>query len=128
LKGLSLSAESGLKLSAEQRILSSLYFYGMEDWHFTIHAAHEKTFTWIFESSDSLLGTSRSASNFFEWMVSEDSLYWISGKPRSGKSTLMKYICNQDRTQLNLERWSDGSRLRIAKFFFFLDGQQGRAA
>jgi hypothetical protein len=119
LKGLSLSAQRGLTFSAEQHILRFLHFDGMEDRHFTIRAAHEKTFPWIFESSASLLGTGRSASNFFEWMVSEDSLYWISGKPGSGKSTLMKYICNQDRTRLNLQKWSYGSRLMIARFFFW---------
>jgi hypothetical protein len=118
LKELSLSAEHGIRYSAEQGILELLRFDDMEGRHANIRPPHDKTFPWIFQNS-ALLGGNRSASKFVEWMVSEDSLYWISGKPGSGKSTLMKYVSNHDLTRINLRKWSEGSRLIIAKFFFW---------
>ncbi|KAI6361175.1 hypothetical protein MCOR25_006546 [Pyricularia grisea] len=35
--------------------------------------------------------------------------YWISGKPGSGKTTLMKYIISDPRTQMYLDQWSSGA-------------------
>jgi phage terminase small subunit len=118
LKQLSLAAKQGRIYSAEQQILDLLQFEGMGARHTNIRPAHDKTFPWIFESSTSS-ASGHSSSRFVEWMVSEDNLYWISGKPGSGKSTLMKYVCNHDLTRMNLEKWASGSRLVIAKFFFW---------
>jgi hypothetical protein len=116
LKELSVSAELAFRYSTEQRILDFLHFDGMEDGYASIRPAHHETFSWIFQSS-ALVGKSRPAPEFVEWMVSEDHLYWISGKAGSGKSTLMKYIYNHDLTRTNLRKWSEGSQLIIANFF-----------
>jgi hypothetical protein len=90
----------------------------MENRHANIRPAHDKTFPWIFESSTTP-GSGRSGSEFVEWMVSEDNLYWISGKPGSGKSTLMKYVWNHDLTRMNLQKWAGGSQMVVCKFFFW---------
>ncbi|KAH8764057.1 hypothetical protein BGZ57DRAFT_828574 [Hyaloscypha finlandica] len=119
LKQLVLAAKQGRTYSAEQQILDLLHFEGMENRHANIRSAHHKTLPWIFESSTSP-GSGRSDSGFVEWMVSEDNLYWISGKPGSGKSTLMKYVWNHDLTRMNLEKWAGSSQMVIAKFFFWI--------
>ncbi|PVH69299.1 hypothetical protein DL98DRAFT_625614 [Cadophora sp. DSE1049] len=81
--------------------------------------AHPKTFEWAFHDFD---GTSLST-----WLRSEHGLYWISGKPGSGKSTLMKHIFDDMRTKDYLETWArlDGTPdapLIIASFFFWNSG------
>ncbi|KAH7025060.1 uncharacterized protein B0I36DRAFT_387436 [Microdochium trichocladiopsis] len=43
--------------------------------------------------------------NFGDWLKSDDKLYWISGKPGSGKSTLVKYIAQNERTKRELSGW-----------------------
>ena len=50
-----------------------------------------------------------------------DQAYWLSGKPGSGKSTLMKYIVNEFQTHLPKEQASD-SQLMAISFFFWSEG------
>ena len=40
---------------------------------------------------------------FVDWLKQEDGLYWVSGKPGSGKSTLMKFLSAHDTTLKHLE-------------------------
>ncbi|KAI4909648.1 hypothetical protein J4E90_008347 [Alternaria incomplexa] len=61
-------------------------------------------------------------SDFAEWLRSGHSLYWISGKAGSGKSTLMKYICSNPITTDLLDSWRGGSTLLQARFFFWAAG------
>lgn len=48
----------------------------------------------------------------------------VSGRPGSGKSTLMKYICEHKDTRTNLEVWARGHKLIVANFFFWNAGRQ----
>jgi len=89
---LSHNVERGKEYSAEQRILDFLRFDTMEDRHIGTRPAHEKTLSWIFEETLST-DASQPHTNSVEWLKSDDSLFWISGKPGSGKSTVMKYLC-----------------------------------
>jgi hypothetical protein len=54
--------------------------------------------------------------------MSGDNLFWATGKPGSGKSTLMKFLFNDNRTWKNLQRWSNGRPLVKAGFFFWNSG------
>ena len=51
--------------------------------------AHEKTSRWILEERRSIDSKQNSFSN---WLRDDEQLYWILGKPGSGRSTLMKFI------------------------------------
>ncbi|KAK3360460.1 hypothetical protein B0T25DRAFT_535690 [Lasiosphaeria hispida] len=55
-----------------------------------IQGRHELTFEWIF--SDRSIG-------FTEWLKGAGKVFWISGKPGCGKSTIMKLVRNDNRTQ-----------------------------
>lgn len=46
---------------------------------------------------------------FLDWLQSEESIYWISGKPGSGKSTLIKYIIEAHETPAALQKWRPGA-------------------
>ncbi|RMJ05304.1 hypothetical protein CDV36_014041, partial [Fusarium kuroshium] len=57
-----------------------------------------------------------------EWLQSSQPVYWISGKPASGKSTLMKFILGHNRTELLLKQWQDN--VRILSHFFWRPGTE----
>ena len=81
-----------------------------------VHKAHEKTFRWIFDPT---------LVSFSKWLRSErtaenqgySQIYWIQGKPGSGKSTLMKFAMRDARTcdllaARSMHAW------KLAAFFF----------
>lgn len=59
-------------------------------------------------------------NSFSNWLSSTDVLYWISGKPGSGKTTVMKYILNDERTKKYLDIWRPGCT--IISHYFWLPG------
>ncbi|KAK4033791.1 hypothetical protein C8A01DRAFT_49701 [Parachaetomium inaequale] len=105
-------AEKEVQYSAEQLILDKLRFDSMQDRYEGVSSAHYKTLSWVFGSQkDAPL------SSFAEWLTSADDLFWVSGKPGSGKSTLMKYLCTHDETSRRLQVWAKDNRLIITDFF-----------
>lgn len=78
------AAAQGSRYAAKQLIMKQLRFDAMDDRRGMIAMAHSQTFTWIFGTSGQAGPTS-----FNDWLTSNKALYWISGKPGSGKSTLM---------------------------------------
>lgn len=67
------------------------------------------TFSWAFETRS--IGLS-------QWLREGKGIFWINGKPGSGKSTLMKFLLNDNRTQELLNHWRSKPGHIIAKFFF----------
>ncbi len=67
------------------------------------------TFDWVYEEDTVGLTT---------WLRKGKGIYWISGKPGSGKSTLMKFIYGDRRTSELLQDWKSSSRKISASFFF----------
>ena len=111
---------------SHRALLASLSYDLMKDREGRISEAHESTFQWLFTDTHEGNWT-----NFKEWLESGDSLYWITGKPGSGKSTLMKYICSPitstkedhvPRCQEYLTAWSGDKQLIIATFYFWSSG------
>lgn len=49
--------------------------------------------------------------DFVAWLQSNDPVYWVSGKPGSGKSTLMLFLLQDTRTQALLDKWRSGTRI-----------------
>ena len=105
-------------LSKEQHILSGLHFWAMKMREASIAEAHERTFEWIFEDQP----VSGPQVKFKEWLSNGNGIYWIAGKAGSGKSTLMKYLVSEPRTESILQAWAGNEALVIAKFFFWNAG------
>lgn len=63
------------------------------------------TFTWLWTSP------------FNTWLENDAPLFWISGKPASGKSTLMNYIA-QARDTVNVLQSTHHTKWKIIYFFF----------
>jgi hypothetical protein len=116
--------ETTAQLRASLLILKSLFFRGMDARHSLIADAHSETFDWIFKSSAFPPSDPRSRVKFDEWLAWGSGIYWISGKPGSGKSTLMKYLHGSEGTRRHLASWAGSSQLIIAGYFFWLSGSQ----
>ncbi|KAF5630108.1 hypothetical protein F52700_7466 [Fusarium sp. NRRL 52700] len=56
------------------------------------------------------------------WLKSDDKLFYIQGKPGSGKSTLVKFILNQDKTRDLIQDWSPDAI--IISYFFWKIGSE----
>ncbi|KAK7914010.1 hypothetical protein PG985_011713 [Apiospora marii] len=107
------------RFAAEQTILEQLWFSTMNDRYDGIRDAHQKTMEWVFAT-----GEQDSPATFDEWLKSDDLMYWISGKPGSGKSTLMKFLCDSPQTKEKLSVWTKSAGLVRASYFFWIAGKQ----
>ncbi|KAG8673789.1 hypothetical protein FPOAC1_007108 [Fusarium poae] len=58
-------------------------------------------------------------NSFADWLQSDRQLFWIQGKPGSGKSTLIKYVASKDATQALLKQWNPNTRI-LSHFFWKL--------
>ena len=90
-----------------EELLSLVEFEGMSNRFEQIEQAHYNTFEWIFTEED---------LEFAPWLRSEETTFWITGKPASGKSTLMKMLYNSVRTTELFK--SSVSSAVLAGFFF----------
>jgi hypothetical protein len=126
LEGFSASLSAGAEYEREKflklRMLESLKFVDMRDRYERISEAHKSTFEWIFHEADDAEDVGGHWDNFSDWLTSNKPLYWITGKPGSGKSTLMKYLSDDDRLQSHLRVWKGDSPLSTGKFFFWNSG------
>ena len=113
-------AEAAAVSRARDQLLQSLFFRDILVRHDQVSKAFEGTYEWIF--ADSETSDKRRWSSFHDWLMTGDDIYWISGKPGSGKSTLMKYIISQERTLQLLNSWSEGREIFLISFFFWKAG------
>lgn len=103
-------------------ILQNMRFREMTDRERRIPKAHGQTFTWIYEDPRT---TSKSWASFKDFLqLPDQKLYWITGKPGSGKSTLMKYIRNNDATLDSLRAWAPDEDVILANFYFWNSGSE----
>jgi hypothetical protein len=109
-------------LVREKLILKSLQFPHMDARFRSIHTAEPGTYDWIFDDPDHLRAKeTRLDISFTDWLKAGSGIFHIVGKPGSGKSTLMKFLCEQDETKEHLEEWAsaDDKELIFCKFFFW---------
>ncbi|KAH9215480.1 hypothetical protein DL95DRAFT_500507, partial [Leptodontidium sp. 2 PMI_412] len=135
--------------SPDMRVLKQLYFntiYSRED---VMEKAGSGTFEWILkeDSSDNGQNTksdedeiedddlaklvedtkklqSKSRTAFLTWLREENRVFHISGKPGSGKSTLMKLLVDHPQTRVEVKKWAEGKQLIFAHFFFWRSGDK----
>ncbi|PMD58358.1 uncharacterized protein K444DRAFT_591626 [Hyaloscypha bicolor E] len=106
-------------------ILEALWFPGIDTRFRTIGNAEPNTFGWIYKNPDKLREMQRDLDlTFTEWLERGSGIFHIAGKAGSGKSTLMKYLCDGDEdreAEMLLHGWA-ASRSKtpiFCKFFFY---------
>ncbi|RPA87880.1 hypothetical protein BJ508DRAFT_21 [Ascobolus immersus RN42] len=96
----------------ESRILQTLHYSALDQRWDRVQESYEGTSNWIYND----------ATYFEAWLREYGGVYWIHGKPGSGKSTLMKHIFSNESTLKALEEWSGSSKLIFARHFFWISG------
>jgi hypothetical protein len=107
------------KAILQLQILQRLWFRHHEDRRFNIKEAHYQTLRWALDPPNGYMEWDDLGS----WLQDTRSIYWISGKAGSGKSTLMKYLLSQSRMFELLSKWACGSSIVLASFFFYALGR-----
>ncbi|KAK5655226.1 hypothetical protein OQA88_5793 [Cercophora sp. LCS_1] len=62
------------------------------------------------------------ADGLSKWLQSGESFFHVSGKPGSGKSTLMKYIVENPMTERHLQAWAGTKKVVLSTYFFWKPG------
>ncbi|KAI1253974.1 hypothetical protein MGN70_004369 [Eutypa lata] len=110
---------SGRRVDGVQKLLKSLHFDTLEYRHANIDEAHPKTFRCVF---DCRLPNRSKNNKFTDWLRNDGNIFWIQGKAGSGKSTLMKFLCQHQRLRRELKHWSGEEKLVIGRYFFWNSG------
>ncbi|KAK1239377.1 hypothetical protein MKX07_008865 [Trichoderma sp. CBMAI-0711] len=71
------------------------------------------SFEWAFENN---------AIGLTSWLQKGEGLFWVSGRPASGKSTFMKFLHEDKRTSELLRGWYSKAQHVEANFFFHYRG------
>jgi hypothetical protein len=66
-------------------------------------------------------------SSFSRWLAEGDGLYWITGRPSSGKSTIIKYILDHPQLQRHLQTSPPRVKWTIVSYFFDFRAGTGMA-
>lgn len=108
-------------------LLSSLLFSTMFSRRDQIPSSYPDTYQWALKSPEELnqdYHPSVESPNLLEWLREGHGLYWISGKAGSGKSTFLKFVCEQESMRTALNTWSSDSKALIATHFFWSQGNE----
>ncbi|KAK6084854.1 hypothetical protein SCUP234_03037 [Seiridium cupressi] len=93
------------------KIVASLNYSSRAARQGSVPKAHRDTFQWAFDSKLS------------DWFSRGNGIFWIAGRPGSGKSTFMKFITNQVQTKRLLTSWAGHEdTLVVATHFFWIAG------
>ena len=129
---------------ARDRVLQNIVLEGLHSRKMTerldnIPEAHMETFGWILQDEtrgyskmrdvraimtdhENLANEDQAADSFIQWLHSGQGFFHVSGKPGSGKSTLMKYIVENPTTERHLRTWAGTKKLVLSRYFFWKPG------
>ncbi|KAM0246712.1 hypothetical protein ACHAQJ_010110 [Trichoderma viride] len=99
----------------------SMYFREKE-----VTKAHSKTFEWVFRRSSLTDSQDETEHRFSTWLRDNElgPIYWITGKPGSGKSTFIRFLFDHASTMERLGSWAGDKPVFTAGFFFWTSGSR----
>ncbi|KAH6681585.1 hypothetical protein B0J14DRAFT_218079 [Halenospora varia] len=96
----------------------SLGFAAIQSRKDAVPEAYHSTYKWIFSDLPREINGVRMWSSFPTWLeANSEEIFWITGKPGSGKSTLFKYTVTHNLSQTLLGRWVADKDLLLATFY-----------
>ncbi|PYI35970.1 hypothetical protein BP00DRAFT_333363 [Aspergillus indologenus CBS 114.80] len=83
---------------------------------------YNHTLEWLVDEASELckenqLRCETARSKLITWFNSGGGIFHVTGKPGSGKSTLMKYLSGSRHSERHLKAWAGGKCLVIGRFF-----------
>lgn len=126
--------EEATSRKTKERFLGSLQFPEVNARKNQVDDSAPRTFNWVLRIGEPPRGHETGEAeakgkgeeilppwdDFVDFLESEATLYWVSGKPGSGKSTLMKFIEGRQETRDALNRWRPDTA--ILSHYFWLPG------
>lgn len=107
--------DSDLANIARTKFLTMLGFNQINDRYHTVAEAYGSTFRWAVQHDSR---TDENWHNFALWAESCDTdhrIYWVTGQPGSGKSTLMKYLASSPTIVQRLKLWASDRPVVLAQ-------------
>ncbi|KAK9418978.1 putative Nacht nucleoside triphosphatase [Seiridium unicorne] len=107
----------------KQQVISSLGFPCRLLRHDSIPEAYHRTYEWVFHAENSTYDkVARKKIGVLKWMESGTGIFWVSGKPGSGKSTFMKFVADNQQTVTGLSKWAAPHTAIVASHYFWVHG------
>ncbi|EEU41538.1 uncharacterized protein NECHADRAFT_87715 [Fusarium vanettenii 77-13-4] len=104
-----------------RRILNAIRFKEISVRYDQVSRAEEDTFGWLVEG-DSVPSHYNLKISFRDWLATGTGVFHFSGRPGSGKSTLMKFLAQHSETASQLKRWQGDKKLVLATAFLWKAG------
>ncbi|KAH0845847.1 hypothetical protein FOPE_11040 [Fonsecaea pedrosoi] len=105
------------ELAARRSIVESLWFSQINNRRNNIGRAFTNTYQWIFKQKDNQVIV---WDDFVEWLhSSRHPIYWVSGKPGSGKSTLIRELDERAHNMLSLSASGNDTVLKASFYFWY---------
>ncbi|CAG5152839.1 uncharacterized protein ALTATR162_LOCUS2933 [Alternaria atra] len=102
----------------QNRVIESLYFEEIRRRWNQIPHADEASNAWVFDNTLTPFNHRLSSKE------ASDGLFCITGRAGSGKSTLQKFIAQDQRTTKSLKDWASPAQLCIASYYFWNQGYE----
>lgn len=115
LQSLSLSQT---EVTKQQSVLESLDFESKPVRHAQIPQAHQETFKWALDT----VRDENQSQGIGNWLRNGERIFWVSGKPGSGKSTFMKFAADSEDARRFLQEWAQPRQAIIASHYFWISG------
>lgn len=107
--------QAQIEQRCQRRILDSLWFRMLDHRINSVSEAHPGTFNWALNPPTDDVEW----DDLSEWLESGSGIYWIHGKPGSGKTTLMKNLYDNSMTHSLLREWAEDKPIVTPNFFFW---------
>ncbi|GAW13640.1 hypothetical protein ANO14919_030270 [Xylariales sp. No.14919] len=109
-------------IQKQQAILDTLTFDSRIVRHQAIPEAHPGTFQWAFPTEDLGEEERQDGAKLLHWLQQGTGIFWVTGRPGSGKSTFMKHIADSPDTRAALRQWSSPSEPVVSSHYFWIFG------
>lgn len=113
---------SVLAALARREFLSTLRFAEVYDRYDAVPEAHALTYRWALQHGARRDEQWDDLATWFESPCLASNIYWVTGQPGCGKSTLMKFLALSPTTKQLLAQWSRGRTILIAQCYFWAPG------